>query len=84
MSITVAHTTRGCHESYLRAMHPNRYTRDLIPHLVSRIIYTGAGGFNAFSPGIVPTLSPRVHHLREEVADGSREQGAARHLAHQR
>ena len=29
-----------------------------MPHLVSRVVYTGAGGFNNLSKGIEFTLSP--------------------------
>ncbi len=69
-----AGTTWGCHESYLCHKRPMQLSDDLIPHLVSRILYTGAGGFNPLSPGIVPTLSPRVYHMSHVVADGSTEQ----------
>ncbi len=58
-----ANTTWGCHESYLHQGDPTVFPHQLIPHLVSRIIYTGAGGFNSLSPGITFTLSPRVPHL---------------------
>ena len=33
-----------------------------IPHLVSRIIYTGAGGFDNAAAGIQFMISPRVPH----------------------
>jgi len=55
--------TWGSHESYLHRANPNLFRQYLIPHLVSRIIYTGAGGFESNSHGIHFTLSPRVPHL---------------------
>jgi proteasome accessory factor A len=63
-------TTWGCHESYL-CKAPDSLARQIIPHLVSRVIYTGAGGFNPFSSGLEFTLSPRSHHLSCEVANNS-------------
>jgi hypothetical protein len=43
----------------------------IVPHLVSRLIYTGAGGFNPFSRGLEFTLSPRAAHLRQVVSGNS-------------
>ena len=63
--------TWGCHESYLHRADPERVAKQVIPHLVSRIIYTRAGGFNNFSPGIKFLLSPRVPHLVKTVSDCS-------------
>ena len=57
-------TTWGCHESYAHRKSFLDLETDLIPHLVTRLIYTGAGGFNSFSRGLEFTLSPRVAHLR--------------------
>src|SRR5437762_13076927 len=42
-----------------------------MPHLVSRVVYTGAGGFNNLSKGIEFTLSPRVAHLNRGVSGES-------------
>ena len=63
--------TWGCHESYSHLIRNREFTRDLIPHLVSRIVYTGAGGFNSISPGLEFALSPRVHHLVASVSGSS-------------
>jgi len=63
--------TWGCHESYLHRGTPALFPQQLIPHLVSRLIYTGAGGLNPLSPGIEFTLSPRVPHLTRVVSDES-------------
>ena len=60
--------TWGCHESYLhRCADIELMRRQLVPHLVSRIIYTGPGGFNPLSTGISFLLSPRAVYLRREV-----------------
>ena len=61
----------GCHESYLHSANADALRAQLIPHLVSRVIYTGAGGFNSLSPGIEFMLSPRAAHLSEVVSAGS-------------
>ena len=64
-------TMWGCHESYLHEGDPAVFPQQLIPHLVSRILYTGAGGFNSLSPGIQFTLSPRVSHFLCAVSKDS-------------
>lgn len=56
-------STWGCHESYLHRASPEALATQLIPHLVSRVIYTGAGGFNPSSPGLEFTLSPRSAYI---------------------
>jgi proteasome accessory factor A len=66
-------TTWGCHESYLHRADPSRVAREIIPHLVSRIVYAGAGGFSNLSPGIEFLLSPRVPHLVKTVSSSSTE-----------
>ncbi len=62
-----ARTTWGSHESYLHVRHPSAFTEQIVPHLLSRIIFTGAGGFNPMSAGIEFTISPRVWHLQKQV-----------------
>lgn len=57
-----SHASWGCHESYLTTKRILGLSRQIIPHLVSRIAFTGAGGFNNRSPGIEFLLSPRVAH----------------------
>jgi hypothetical protein len=66
-----AGTTWGCHESYLHRMSPEKLSDEIIPHLVSRIIYTGAGGFDSLSTGLEFTLSPRVPHLGRVMSEHS-------------
>jgi len=56
-------STWGCHESYLHSTAPEILPGQLIPHLVSRVIYTGAGGFNPFAKGLQFMLSPRAVHI---------------------
>jgi proteasome accessory factor A len=60
--------TWGAHESYCHRASPEVLRRRLVPHLVSRVIYCGAGGFNPESPGLEFTLSPRAHHIRHVVS----------------
>lgn len=62
----------GSHESYMhRAAEWADFPLQLIPHLVSRTIYAGAGGFSSSCPGIAFTLSPRVDHLEADVSHHS-------------
>lgn len=56
-------STWGSHESYCHRSTPDLLRRRLVPHLVSRVIYCGAGGFNPLSPGLEFMLSPRASHL---------------------
>lgn len=63
--------TWGCHESYLHRAAPAALATHIIPHLATRIVFTGAGGFNPFAPGLELTLSPRVHHLTGAVSEHS-------------
>ena len=60
-------TTWGSHESYLSPREPVKYARAVVPHLASRIIYSGSGGFNNRSQGALFCLSPRVFHLTKPV-----------------
>lgn len=61
--------TWGCHESYLHRANWYKRSPQLIPHLVSRIIFTGGGGWNNRSPGLEFSVSPRVNHLIHEISD---------------
>jgi proteasome accessory factor A len=63
--------TWGCHESYLHRIPLDALQPQVIPHLVSRLIYTGAGGFNPLSKGLEFTLSPRVAHIELVVSRSS-------------
>jgi hypothetical protein len=63
--------TWGCHESYMHRMAPALLPPQLIPHLVSRIVYTGAGGFDPLSAGLKFTLSPRAAHIERAISSDS-------------
>lgn len=63
--------TWGCHESYSHRADPDIVCEQMIPHLVSRIVYTGCGGFDNLENGLTFILSPRVPHLPNEVSDES-------------
>ncbi len=64
-------TTWGCHESYLNRSAPNVLSGALLPHLASRILYAGAGGFNPLSEGIQYTISPRAWLLKHDISSDS-------------
>jgi hypothetical protein len=75
--------TYGDHESYLYSRTDvARLADQIIPHLVSRVIYTGCGGLNPASPGIEFTLSPRATcHINDKVSSSST---AGRAIVHTR
>ena len=64
-------TTWGCHESYLLRADPQTLPKHLLPFLASRVVFTGAGGFNPLSFGLDFTLSPRSFHLVRDVSNQS-------------
>jgi hypothetical protein len=69
-------TSWGCHESYAYRRDQGAMARLILPHLASRIVYTGAGGFDPRSPGLVFALSPRAFFLvREHSEDSMRARG---------
>jgi len=74
-----AESTWGCHESYLHRRHPAEMPAEIIPHLVSRIVYTGAGGFDSKSVGLEFMLSPRVAHLISTISGNSTRGRAIHH-----
>ena len=63
-------STWACHESYSSRLVLPQLSDILVPHLVSRIIYTGAGGLNPYKAGIEFCLSPRVFHI-QQLSSGS-------------
>jgi proteasome accessory factor A len=68
--------TWGCHESYLHRARPEALAEEIIPHLVSRLVYTGAGGFDNHSSGLAFMLSPRVPHLVKKISgESTRDRG---------
>ena len=64
-------STWGCHESYLHRIPQHELQPEIVPHLVSRLIYTGAGGFNPLAPGLEFTLSPRMAYFRRLLTESS-------------
>lgn len=44
---------------------------EIVPHLVTRLIYTGAGGFNPLSRGLEFTLSPRMAYFQRVITESS-------------
>jgi proteasome accessory factor A len=66
-------STWGCHESYMHATSHERVLDGVVSHLVSRICFTGAGGFDSLSRGIDFMISPRVAHLSQVISNGSTE-----------
>jgi len=63
-----AKTTWGCHHSFLYRCQQADLFKQLIPHLISRIVYSGAGGWHPFSNGLQFTLSPRTHYLNMVIS----------------
>jgi proteasome accessory factor A len=63
--------TWGCHTSYMHTANPAKLPDQIIPHLVSRIIYSGAGGLELVDGRLRFTLSPRVKFLECEVSGNS-------------
>jgi proteasome accessory factor A len=62
--------TWGCHESYLHQADPDLFPQHLIPHLVSRIVFTGVGGFG-MGHVLQFLVSPRVAWLTQDVSGDS-------------
>ncbi len=67
----VSGNTWGCHESYLHRADPDRLRLDLVPHLVSRVCYCGAGGMTPHGPAWGFVLSPRAFWFQRVVSSDS-------------
>lgn len=63
----------GCHENYLTERNDdfNRYTQVLIPFLISRQIYAGAGKILQTPHGPLFCLSQRAEHIWEGVSSAT-------------
>ena len=63
----------GCHENYLTERNDdfNRYTEVLIPFLVSRQIFAGAGKVLQTARGAVYCISQRAEHIWEGVSSAT-------------
>jgi len=71
VDLSGSQSTWGCHESYMHRKSRDALRPHLIPHLVTRVIYTGAGGFNPFSHALEFMLSPRASHIHLEDTESS-------------
>lgn len=63
--------TFGSHENYSHQATPRMVAPRIVPHLVSRIVFTGAGGLDALADGIDFVLSPRVPYIENERSTSS-------------
>ena len=63
--------TFGSHENYAHALDPSMLWRRILPHLVSRIVFTGAGGLDVLADGVGFVLSPRVSFLERDSSSSS-------------
>jgi Pup amidohydrolase len=66
----ITNNTWGCHESYLHRADSKLFQAHLVPHLATRIVYTGVGGFAPGGKGAF-LVSPRVAWLAHEVSPES-------------
>ena len=64
-------STWGCHESYLHRADPAGLPDQIIPHLVTRAIYTGAGGFNPLVNWPEFSVAPRLMHIENSISGDS-------------
>ncbi len=71
--------TWGSHESYAIRRGQREIAPHLISHLVTRIVYSGAGGFDNCRDDRPFLISPRVPHLRTPVAWSPGDQRALVH-----
>jgi hypothetical protein len=69
----------GAHESYQHDAFPESLPEQLIAHIVSRIVYTGAGGFSPDKAGLKMTLSPRAAFIEKVISPDSVEGRAIYH-----
>lgn len=63
----------GCHENYLtrRSDDPSAYASNLIPFLISRQIYAGAGKVLNTARGPIYSISQRADHIWEGVSSAT-------------
>ena len=64
-------STWGCHASFLHRNDPMEMPPHIVPHLVSRLIYSGAGGVEWSGRQPRFTLSPRVRFLNHVISASS-------------
>ena len=64
-------TIWASHESYMHHVDPALLPGQLIPFLASRVVLTGAGGWDVRSPGLAFMLSPRASFITEVAGHDS-------------
>ncbi|MCZ6889143.1 MAG: proteasome accessory factor PafA2 family protein, partial [Gammaproteobacteria bacterium] len=60
--------TWGCHENYLTKRAVGELAKDLVPFLVTRVVYAGAGGWNPNHYGLEFSLSPRLQLFTNTIS----------------
>ena len=63
--------TSGSHENFSHLAPREVLAAELVPHLVSRVVYSGGGGFNDQSPLVEFMISPRVSYLEQVTSEGA-------------
>jgi|GEM_PF-983672 len=63
--------TWASHESYLHQAPQSLFAEQLMTHLVTRVLYTGAGGFANRAPALRFVVSPRAFHLKHAISSSS-------------
>ena len=63
----------GCHENYLtrRSAEPDKYKQHLIPFLISRQIFTGAGQVLQTARGPIFSIAQRAEHIWESMSSAT-------------
>ena len=63
----------GCHENYLtrRSAEPEKYQQHLIPFLISRQIFTGAGQVLQTARGPIFSIAQRAEHIWESMSSAT-------------
>ena len=63
----------GCHENYLtrRSAEPDKYQQHLIPFLISRQIFTGAGQVLQTPRGPIFSIAQRAEHIWESMSSAT-------------
>jgi proteasome accessory factor A len=61
--------TWGSHENHLSSRSPAQIGPALVPHLISRIVFTGGGGFDNLDPQAPFLISPRAAHCEPLLWD---------------
>ena len=73
-------TTWAFHLSISHRIEPRRLITPLTAHLISRIPYAGAGGFNNRAAGIRFMVSPRAAHITSDISNESTHSRGIFHL----